>query len=77
MKEAVRVFKIISVEMEGRDLLAVHEEVSSLMTGSLECVGGGMMIGSTVRDIEIEADSKKEIVAFEKLLVNKGYKIVK
>ena len=69
------VFRVIGVELEGRDLVQLHDEIDNLMTGSLECCGGGMTLGGTLRDIEIIADSNEEVDAFIQLLVSKDYKV--
>tara|TARA_B110001452_G_scaffold261274_1_gene259875 strand:- start:676 stop:906 length:231 start_codon:yes stop_codon:yes gene_type:complete len=68
-------FRVISVELEGRDLIQLHNEIDNLMTGSLKCCGGGMMLGGTFRDIDIIADSNEELDAFAQLLISKDYKV--
>ena len=69
------VFRVIGVELEGRDFIQLHDEVDNLMTGSLECCGGGMMLGGAVRDIDITADSHEEVDTFVQLLISKDYRV--
>ena len=70
-----QVFRVISVELEGRNLMQLHEEIDNLMTGSLECSGGGMALGGTIRDIDMTADSDEEVDDFVDLLISKNYKV--
>tara|TARA_R110002049_G_scaffold230196_2_gene402341 strand:+ start:3300 stop:3515 length:216 start_codon:yes stop_codon:yes gene_type:complete len=65
----------ISIELEGRDIVQLHNELDSLVTGSLEITGGGMMIGGTTRDIDFISDTQEEADAFLELLTSKGYKL--
>mgnify|MGYP003676882847 CR=1 FL=1 len=70
-----RIQDTISIELQGRGLKELNDEIESLMSGSLEVVGQGMMIGSDRRDLEIEADSIEEIKAFRFLLESRGFKL--
>ena len=70
------VFDVITVEMKGMTLTQIHQAVENLMTGSIECVGGGMVLGGNLRDIDVTAANQKEIDDFRKLLTANGFEVV-
>jgi len=67
--------KFISVKLEGKSIVQVTTDILNLMTGSINLVGSGGVIGSNYRDLDIEANSSKELDTFLSLLANKGYSI--
>tara|TARA_R110002124_G_scaffold206343_1_gene372796 strand:- start:501 stop:728 length:228 start_codon:yes stop_codon:yes gene_type:complete len=70
-------FKVISIELGKHTLTEFNNHIEDLITGSIEVVGYGMMLGTNIRDVEVEADTIEEIEAFEMLLLIKGFDIIK
>lgn len=66
-------FDIITIELNGKDTVQLTKQVQALMTGSLTMVGTSYMIDSNSRDIEVEADTMREIQQFRQLLIDEGF----
>ena len=65
--------RLISIKLEDKSIVQLTTEVIDLMTGSIELAGG--IVNGSYRDLELEANSNKELNTFLSLLTNRGYSI--
>tara|TARA_R110000796_G_scaffold200580_1_gene316583 strand:+ start:331 stop:561 length:231 start_codon:yes stop_codon:yes gene_type:complete len=71
MNKQVEAF--ISIQLEGKEVIQLTNQVLDLMSGSVDLVGCGGMVGGTERDFDIVADTQEELDDFLELLVVRGY----